>query len=63
MHYADKFGALSIVLNTLVSRGAGVDPPDSSNKTPLCIAIENNNTAIVRSLIELGADIENRDTA
>ena len=28
----------------------------------MVVAIENNKTAIVRSLVELGADIENRDS-
>jgi ankyrin repeat protein len=60
MHYAAKFGSLNILL-ALISRGAGVDPPDNNQKTPLCVAIENNKTAIARSLIELGSDIENRD--
>lgn len=42
--------------------GAGVDPTDNNLKTPLCVAIENGRTAIARSLIELGSDIESRDT-
>lgn len=57
MHYAAKSGSLNIVL-ALVSRGAGVDPPDNHCKTPLMVAIENNKAAVARSLIELGADIE-----
>ena len=62
MHYAAKSGALTIVL-ALVSRGAGVDPPDNNCKSPLIVAIENNKPAVARSLIELGADIENKDNA
>jgi ankyrin repeat protein len=61
MHYAAKHGSLKVVLG-LISRGAGVDPPDTNLKTPLFVAIEHNKTAVARSLIELGADIEARDT-
>ena len=61
MHYAAKNGSLTVVL-ALISRGAGVDPPDVNLKTPLFVALENGKTAIARSLIELGADIEARDT-
>ena len=57
MHYAAKSGALKIVL-ALISRGAGVDPPDNNQRTPLMIAIENKQVAVAKSLIELGADIE-----
>jgi ankyrin repeat protein len=39
MHYAAKHGALNVVIG-LISRGAGVDPPDNSLKTPLIVAIE-----------------------
>jgi ankyrin repeat protein len=62
MHYAAKYGSLNVLLG-LIGRGAGVDPPDVNLKTPLCVAIENNKTSVARSLIELGADIENRDNA
>ena len=41
MHYAAKAGSLKIVL-ALVSRGAGIDPPDNNCKSPLMVAIENN---------------------
>ncbi len=61
MHYAAKHGSLTVLL-ALISRGAGVDPPDSNLRTPLFVAIENQKTAVARSLIELGADIEARDT-
>jgi ankyrin repeat protein len=60
MHYASKNGAINVVL-ALISRGAGVDPPDNNLKTPLMISAEYNKPAIARSLIELGADIENKD--
>jgi ankyrin repeat protein len=40
MHYAAKSGSLNVVL-ALISRGAGVDPPDNNLKTPLMVAIEN----------------------
>jgi ankyrin repeat protein len=50
-------GSLNVLL-ALISRGAGVDPCDKSNRTPLSFAIEKNKLACVRSLIELGADIE-----
>lgn len=40
MHYAAKHGAINILL-ALISRGAGVDPPENSFKTPLMVAIEN----------------------
>ena len=40
MHYAAKHGAMTVLL-ALISRGAGVDPPDQSLKTPLFIALEN----------------------
>jgi ankyrin repeat protein len=61
MHYAAKHGSLNVLL-ALISRGAGVDPPDSGLKTPLFVALEHRKTAVARSLIELGADIEARDT-
>ena len=61
MHYSAKHGAMTVLL-ALISRGAGVDPPDQSLKTPLFIALENKQTSVARSLIELGADIEARDT-
>ena len=57
MHCAAEMGALNVLL-ALISRGAGVDPCDKSNRTPLSFAIEKNKLACVRSLIELGADIE-----
>ena len=60
MHYAAKNGSLSVVL-ALISRGAGVDPPDINLRTPLFVAIENGKTAVARSLIELGAEIDARD--
>ena len=40
MHYAAKSGAINVLLG-LISRGAGVDPPDINLKTPLMAAIEN----------------------
>lgn len=41
IHYAAKNGALNVLL-ALISRGAGVDPYDKNNRTPLSIAIETN---------------------
>jgi ankyrin repeat protein len=61
MHYAAKNGSLTVLL-ALISRGAGVDPPDNNQKTPLIVAMENAKVAVARSLIELGADIEARDS-
>lgn len=60
MHLCGIHGSLNVLLG-LISRGAGVDPPDMNCKTPLILAIEHNKSAIVRSLIELGADIECKD--
>lgn len=60
MHYAAKHNSIKTLI-ALISRGAGVDPPDNQLKTPLMVANENNKTAVARSLIELGADIEIRD--
>lgn len=57
MHIAADAGALNTLL-ALISRGAGVDPTDDIESTPLHLAIEKNNFACVRSLIELGADVE-----
>ncbi|CDW91449.1 achain crystal structure of engineered northeast structural genomics consortium target [Stylonychia lemnae] len=62
MHYAAKHGALNVVI-ALISRGAGVDPPDVNLKTPLIIAIENNKFTVARSLIEFGADVEAKDSS
>ena len=56
MHYAAENGSLNVIL-TLISRGAGTDSLDQFQRTPLMIAIENNKSAVARSLIELGADI------
>ena len=60
MHICGIHGSLNVLLG-LISRGAGVDPPDINCKTPLVLAIENNKSAVIRSLIELGADIESKD--
>ena len=62
LHFAAKFGALNVIIG-LISRGAGVDPPDNNDKTPLIIAIENNKFTVARSLIEFGADIEAKDSS
>ncbi len=61
MHYAAKAGSLNVLIG-LISRGAGVDPPDNNLKTPLIVAIENKRAQVSKSLIELGADIEARDS-
>jgi len=53
MHYAAENGSLNVIL-TLISRGAGTDSLDQFQRTPLMIAIENNKSAVARSLIELG---------
>lgn len=60
IHVAAETGALSVLL-AIISRGAGVDPMDDQLRTPLVLAIENNRYACVRSLIELGSDIEQKD--
>ena len=60
MHYASENGSLNVIL-AMVSRGAGIDPTDDFERTPLMISIEYHKTAVARSLIELGADIENTD--
>ena len=60
MHYSAEHGSLNVIL-AMVSRGAGIDPTDTLERTPLMIAIENNKSLVARSLIELGADIENKD--
>ena len=57
MHIAAENGSLNVLL-ALISRGAGVDPTDDLEMSPLHHAIEKNNFACVRSLIELGADVE-----
>lgn len=62
MHYAAKAGSLKVVIG-LISRGAGVDPPDTYFKTPLILAIEFNRFTVARSLIEFGADIEAKDSS
>ena len=60
LHFAAKNGSHNSIL-ALVSRGAGLDPPDNSLRTPLMVAIESGKTKVARSLIELGADIELKD--
>lgn len=60
MHYAAESGSLNSII-CMVSRGANIDPADTYSRTPLMIAIENNNSAVARSLIELGADIDSTD--
>ena len=60
MHYSAETGSLNVILS-MVHRGAGIDPTDALERTPLMIAIANNKTLVARSLIELGADIENKD--
>lgn len=60
MHFAAKNGSHNTVL-ALVSRGAGLDPPDNTLRTPLMVAIENGKTKVAKSLVELGADIELKD--
>ena len=57
IHFASLHGSLQSIL-ALISQGANVDPVDDSGRTPISLAIENNKFTCVRSLIELGADIE-----
>ena len=57
MHVAAELGSLNVILD-LIGRGANVDPLDKSSRTPLSLAIEKNKYSCVRSLVELGADIE-----
>jgi ankyrin repeat protein len=57
MHFSAKFGSLECLVS-LISRGAGVDPPDTLQRTPLMVALEHGQPAIAKSLVELGADIE-----
>lgn len=38
-----------------------MNPTDTNLKTPLCIAIESGKTALARSLIEFGCEIDTRD--
>ena len=46
---------------TMKNKYLCIDPTDIYLRTPLMIAIEYNKSAVSRSLIELGADIENID--
>jgi ankyrin repeat protein len=57
IHLAAECGALSLLL-ALIGRGAGVDTLDGQGRTPLVLAIENNKFACVRSLVELGSELE-----
>jgi ankyrin repeat protein len=56
MHYASESGSANLVL-LLTNRGAGVDPTDSLERTPLMIAIENNKADLAKTLIGLGARV------
>jgi len=56
MHYAAENGSANVIL-VLTNRGAGVDPTDSSERTPLMIAIENNKAESAKTLISLGARV------
>ncbi len=60
LHFAARHGSLSIVIG-LISRGAGINPTDQNLKTPLSVAVESGHTALARSLIELGCEIDTRD--
>jgi len=60
MHFVAENGSLEVTL-ALVSRGAGIDPTDEFERTPLMIAIENTKLTVAKTLIEFGADIENTD--
>eukprot|EP00826_Nyctotherus_ovalis_P054903 TRINITY_DN723_c0_g3_i1.p1 TRINITY_DN723_c0_g3~~TRINITY_DN723_c0_g3_i1.p1 ORF type:complete len:152 (-),score=34.49 TRINITY_DN723_c0_g3_i1:318-773(-) len=47
-------------LLALISRGVEVDPTDNKGCTPLLVALEKGNTKVVKTLVELGADIEKK---
>ena len=56
MHYAAESGSANLVL-LLTNRGAGVDPTDTLERTPLMIAIENNKAELTKNFISLGARV------
>ncbi|KIW67300.1 hypothetical protein PV04_06564 [Phialophora macrospora] len=60
LHLAAYFGAEEIVKG-LYLKGAETDPRDSYGRTPLSWAAENGYEAVVKRLLEKGADLESTD--
>ncbi|KAF4443766.1 putative ankyrin repeat domain-containing protein 29-like [Fusarium austroafricanum] len=59
LHYASAAGQEDIV--SLLADKAEIDPRDNTFRTPLFYSAQNGHTAVVRLLIEKGADIELED--
>jgi hypothetical protein len=60
VHLAAYFG-MGEVVNALVSSGRDPDPTDSHGRTPLSYAAANGHEAVVRLLLEKGADVDAKD--
>jgi uncharacterized protein len=65
MHQAVAEGDLAAA-EKLIAAGAGLDPRNGADETPLLVAVQMNHLEIAKALIEAGADINaqaaNRDT-
>src|SRR5271170_3505133 len=59
-HFAAYFGVHEAA-NTLIRRGLSLDLKDSYSQTPLSWAAEKGHEAVVKLLLEKGAELETKD--
>jgi ankyrin repeat protein len=57
---AEKQGAWRRILTRLVEAGADLERPDDRGRTPLFAAVNAGDPVVLRTLIELGADLSHR---
>jgi hypothetical protein len=62
LHVGSRHGLTSTVAMAIVRNHTDVDPKDSHGRTPLSWAAENGHEAVVKLLLEKGADIESKDS-
>jgi hypothetical protein len=63
LHYIAKHGSVRCLLILMGKGLEDLSPEDIDGDTPLNMAIRNGQTIIAKSLIELGAELENKDTS
>jgi len=57
LHYAAKNDDLEKYVKKIITLGASVEGIDSDGKTPMLVAIDNENTAVIKILYESGASL------
>ena len=62
LHMGSKHGYTSTVAMAIPTNETNIDPKDSYRRTPLSWAAENGHEAVVKLLLEKGADLESRDS-